>query len=130
MSRLSILTVLIALVLCMGCRPSQKNNPSLCIFSFRVIDAASGQPIIPYACVNPTSSFRPDLNPSSLPKNMTLLINDNEGVFACVSDRPVEIILKADGYAEKRITIEPADYHTSVSSKEFQDVKLTKLHTK
>jgi len=124
---LGFITVLIVFT---GCLPSQRSKSSLCILSFRVIDADSGQPIIPYECVNPTSSFAPDSNPSALPKNMKLFINNNEGVFACVSDGPVEIILKANGYTEKRIVIQPANYLTSVSSKEFQEVKLSKVNAR
>ena len=126
-SPLPVVCFLVALVFCTGCRQSQESTPSLCIFLFRVIDADSEQPIIPYSCVNPASSFRPDLNPNALPKNMTLYVKDNEGVFACVSDTPAEIIIKADGYAESRITIRPADYLTSVSLKIPQDVRLKKL---
>ena len=76
----------------------------------------------------PSSSFSPDRKKLELPKNMKLLINNNEGVFACVADSPAEIRITADGYSDEKIWIEPADYISSVSSKLFQDVKLKKLN--
>jgi len=128
MSRLSKVIIIFVLVLCSGWLFFHRHNPSLCILSFRVTDADSGQPISPYKCGMPASSFSPD-NKLELPKNMNLLINNNEGVFACVADSPVAIQITAEGYSDEKIWIEPANYLSSVSSKQFQEVKLKKVNT-
>jgi hypothetical protein len=105
---------------------ADEKSPALCLYTFSVIDAKTGQAINDFTCKFPATKATDKVPHSALPTNMTLSRDKNKAVFACITDGPVTVTISAPGYENFLALLAPTGYVTGTIPLDFRKVELNK----